>query len=327
MSRNVSPFKIGLLILVCGSIGLASLIWLGASHLFEKKTTYVSYFDESVKGLQKDAVVNFRGVGVGRVTAIRLGPDGRLIEVLMGLDPKFHVQNSFAIQLREQGLTGLRYLEIDTAPPNIAQLTPSITFQVQYPLIPSYPSDIAQLKSALETIYAKVTALDIKSLTTGWTEVAQHINTILVQFEGAIQPQDWRDTVKSLKKTAQESAAFMDRLKKSTSQAGMNKGFKDLAATLAATREATETLSKQLKALPPDSLSKISKDLEKTINAGGKLLSSTDQHVNDSAVSIQQSLQQLQILLSQLNALVQTLKDQPNRLLFSPKAPNPFERR
>ena len=327
MPRNVSPFKLGLFILICGSLALGTIIWLGASHYFEEKKIYVTYFGESVKGLQQDAVVNYRGVAVGRTAAIRLAPDGRLIEVLLYLDPGFKVDESIAIQLREQGLTGLRYLEIDTVSADVEPLTPRIDFPIQYPLIPSHPSEIQQLKNALETIYTKIMGLDLQNLTGNWTQAAQRLNAILAQLECAIEPGEWRDTMSAVKQTAEESAKFMSRLTGSASKEGMNKGFQDLASTLAASRQSTEALARQLKGLPPDSLNRLVKNWEQTITTGGNLFSSTDQRINESAVLIQQSLQQFQQLLTQLNALTQTLKEQPNRLIFAPAGPNPFERK
>ncbi len=109
MPHRVSSFRLGLLIIICGSVLLVTIIWLGASHFFEDNLVYVTYFDESVKGLQQDAIVNYRGVGVGRTVEIGLAPDGRLIMVVMHLNPEFRVDQSLAIQLREMGLTGLRY--------------------------------------------------------------------------------------------------------------------------------------------------------------------------------------------------------------------------
>jgi phospholipid/cholesterol/gamma-HCH transport system substrate-binding protein len=327
LARNISPFKLGLFVLICGSLALGAIIWLGASHYFEERKTYVTYFAESVKGLQTDAVVNYRGVGVGRTAAIQLAPDGRLIEVVMYLNPDFKVDESIAIQLREQGLTGLRYLEIDSAPADLERLTPEIDFPLRYPLIPSHPSEIQQLKTALETIYTKIMAMDLQSLTDNWTQAAQRINSILAQFEGGIEPEDWRATVRAVKDTAEESSRFMSRLTGAASEEGMKKGFKDLSATLVNSRQASEALARQLKGLPPDSLAKMTRNWEETLTSGGNLFSSTDQAINESAILLQQSLQQFQALLTQLSAIAQTLKEQPNRLIFPPNGSNPFERK
>jgi ABC-type transporter Mla subunit MlaD len=327
LSRNVSPFKLGLLILVCGSLGLITIIWVGASHYFEKRETYVSYFDESVKGLQKDAAVNYRGVAVGRVADIRLAPDGRLIEVLMDLRPDFKVDKSLSIQLRQQGLTGLSYLEIDSAQDNLKELTPSIDFPLHHPLIPSYPSEIKQLKSALEVLYGKVYAIDVESLSRNLNRTFELVGVVLQKVDQGIEPADWRDAVNAVRKAADDTSLFMERLGSASSGEGMAEGFKDLSATLKATRQASENLAKQLKDLPPGSLANLAKSLDKTLATGGAVFTGLDRRIDDSAAVLQQSLQQLNLLLGQLSALVQNLREQPNRILFPSNPPNPFERK
>lgn len=327
MARKISPFKLGLFILTCGTLSLVAVIWLGASHYFEKTKTYAAYFDESVKGLQKDATVNYRGVGVGRVAGIGLAPDGRLIEILMRLRPDFHIDPSLAIQLRAQGLTGLSYLEIDTAPENIEELTPKISFPVQYPVISSYPSELQQLKSALTDIYNKVTALDLKGLTTNWTQTAELVNSLLVRVQSAVEPEEWKATVGAIKKTAQESAELMGNLSSAAPRKDLQKSFKDLSATIEAARTATENLSRQMNGLPANSLADIAKDLDKTVKAGGTLFTGADRKLGESMALFQQDLQQLRTLLTQMNALVQTLKEQPNRVIFPSNEPDPFKRK
>ena len=134
MARTASPFRIGLFALICLALIAGAAIWLKAAFLFQKTKIYATYFDVSVKGLQKDAVINYRGVPVGRSMRWESHPDGRLIEVLMKLKADFKVDNTVAALLREQGMTGLRYLEIGAAPGDIEQFTPKITFPTKYPL-------------------------------------------------------------------------------------------------------------------------------------------------------------------------------------------------
>ena len=55
---------IGLFVIIGVSIGLITIIWLGAYKYFEKGGTYATYFDESVQGLQTDSTVKYRGVEV-----------------------------------------------------------------------------------------------------------------------------------------------------------------------------------------------------------------------------------------------------------------------
>ncbi len=57
MAQNRNYFLIGLFVTVGVMIGVAAVIWLGASKYFQKGSMYVTYFDESVQGLQTDSVV------------------------------------------------------------------------------------------------------------------------------------------------------------------------------------------------------------------------------------------------------------------------------
>ena len=327
MARNVNPFRLGLFILICGTIGVASVIWLGTSHLFESTKTYASYFDESVKGLQTDATINFRGVAVGRVTSIELAPDGRLIEVTMKLRSDFKLDPSLAIQLREQGLTGMRYLEIDTAPENLNKTTPEIHFTAKHAVIPSYPSEIVQLKSALQNVYDKLNSLDLKTLIDNWTRTADLVNTFVVRIDEAVDPREWKAAMKAIRQTAEGSSKFVNRLAKSTTDKGMKKGFDDLGATVEAGRKATEALSRQLGGLPPASLSGMVDRWDEAFKTGQSAITSLETQLGESNTLIQQNLQQLKLLLFQIHSLSQSLKEKPNQILFSPGEPDPFERK
>ena len=82
MARSKTPkFLIGLFITLGVSIGVATIIWVGASKYFEKGSRYVTYFNESVQGLQQDSAVKYRGVAVGRADGLG---SSRLVHGSMG---------------------------------------------------------------------------------------------------------------------------------------------------------------------------------------------------------------------------------------------------
>ncbi len=328
MPRTVSAYRIGIFAIICGIITAAGFIWIGAYSYFKDTRTYAAYFNESVKGLTKDAAVNYRGVAVGHVTSVGVAPDGSLIEVLVKLNSEFRIDETVAMQLRQQILTGLSYLEIDTAPDNIESLSPRITFPTKYPVIRTYPSEMAQLKFALQNLYEKFNTLDLQSLTKSWTKAGELASNLLTQFGAGEQTGDLKTTISNLRKTTESSAAILERLNKAANDAGMTKGFSDFSATLNATRVASENLARQLSSLPPDVLKQLSAQLGQTVTTGGTLFSGLSKHVGESSVLLEQNLQQLKILLSQLNALVQGLKEQPNRMVFpSKEQPDPFEKK
>ena len=329
MARTASPFRIGLFALICLALIAGSAIWLKATFFFRQTKIYATYFNVSVKGLQKDSVVNYRGVPVGRVYSLGIAPDGRLIEVLIKLPADFQVDNTLAARLREQGLTGLRYLEIDSAPEDIDQFTPKITFQTKYPCIRSYPSELDLLETEIHNLYLKFISLDLQGLTDSWKRTSGLFNNLLVQL-GAESPSggDLQETIASLKKASQDAAVLLERISGAASMERIAKGVQDLTATLASARQATDKLKRQLDALPPGTLKHLSDQFGETLQSGGTAFTNLRDRVNESASLLEHDLQQLAGVIAQLDSLVQSIKEQPNRLIFPGRQPEePFKKR
>jgi phospholipid/cholesterol/gamma-HCH transport system substrate-binding protein len=328
LSRNANPFRIGLFVLICGALILGAIAWVELAYRFENAKTYACYFDESITGLQQDAVINYRGVPVGRVYKVSIAPDGRLVEVLLKLKPDFRVDQTIAAQLRAQGLTGLSYLEIDKAPENVGQLTPKITFPPQYPLLQTQPSEFKQLKDDLQNLYTKFSEVDLTGLTESWTKTSQLMNNLLGELGADSQDKELKSTLTALRKAAQDTATLMERISKVATEQGLNQGFQDLRSTLAAARQATEILERQLKALPPDTLKHLSQKLGETVQAGSTVLADLNSKVGESNALLEKDLLHLKTLLADLNTLVQSLKEQPNRLIFPGKQQEePFKKK
>jgi ABC-type transporter Mla subunit MlaD len=69
----------------------------------KKTVPYVSYFDWSVSGLSPGGEVMYNGVLVGTVRSISIAPDGRLVQVLMEVDPLFVVDSEITACLTATG--------------------------------------------------------------------------------------------------------------------------------------------------------------------------------------------------------------------------------
>ena len=328
MARTASPFRIGLFALICLALIAGAAIWLKATFFFRQTKIYATYFNVSVKGLQKDSVVNYRGIPVGRIYSLGIAPDGRLIEVLMKLPADFQVDNTLAARLREQGLTGLRYLEIDSAPEDIDQFTPKITFPTKYPCIRSYPSELDMLETDLHNLYLRFMSLDLQGLADSWKKTSVLFNNLLVQL-GAESPSggDLQETIASVKKASQDFVVLLERISGAASKQRIEKGVQDLTATLASARQASDKLKRQLDALPPGTLKHLSDQFGETLQSGGTAFSDLRDRVNESANLLEQDLQQLGVVIAQLNSLVRSIKEQPNRLIFPGRQPEePFEK-
>ncbi|MGP8194680.1 MAG: MlaD family protein [Syntrophobacteraceae bacterium] len=258
---------------------------------------------------------------------MRIAPDGRLIEVLMKLQADFRVDNTIVAHLREQGLTGLRYLEIGSAPEDTEQLTPKIAFPTKYPFIRSYPSELDLLEIGLQNLYTKLISLDLEGLTNSWKQTSSLFNSLLAQL-GAESPGggDLKETITALKNTSKHSEALFERLSRAASRERIDQAMQDLTGTLASARKFSEQLRQQLDALPPGTLKGLSDQFGETLQSGGAAFSNLGTKVNESADLLESDLQQLGALIAQLNSLVRNVKEQPNRLIFPGKQPQePFK--
>ncbi|TMA48927.1 MAG: MCE family protein [Deltaproteobacteria bacterium] len=122
-------WKLGLFVLVAVGAMLGTLFWLGARRFRREAFPAISYFDESVQGLDVGSPVKFRGVTVGTVSDITIGPDHRHVQVTanmyvdalvrLGLRtgaPKSgeeFIAPNLRVQLASAGITGVRFIQTD----------------------------------------------------------------------------------------------------------------------------------------------------------------------------------------------------------------------
>jgi ABC-type transporter Mla subunit MlaD len=301
VSRNVSRFKLGLFVLICTAIAIGSLVWIGVGQLFQPGNTYVTFFDSSVEGLSRGAEVSYLGIKVGRVVSYGIAPDRKLIRVVLELSPDFKVDGSLAISLAQRGITGQRYLELGKAPAHIDQITPKVTFPVQYPVIPSRPGEVATVEQALKQLYQKIEEVDFEALAGAWTQAARDADAVLAD-------QDIQETLKNARKISEDLKRSMGFLGEKGGQEELKKSLSDLTRTLEATQKASEALARELGAIPQGSLAKLTKDMDRTVEAS------------------QEALFHLRQLITELKELAETLRQQPGKILTEPQEPEPFGR-
>ena len=164
MSTKKPVLTVGIFIIIGVIIGVSLLIWVGASKYFQKGTIYVTYFDESVQGLQIDSRVKYQGVDVGWVTKIGVAPDYRLVEVTMKIDFKGDLVNDTVAKLEAAGITGIVFVGLERKKPQYANLAPRIEFPTQHPVIPSMPSDIQKIFSVINSTMEKANQIDFKGI-------------------------------------------------------------------------------------------------------------------------------------------------------------------
>ncbi|MCX5888783.1 MAG: MlaD family protein [Deltaproteobacteria bacterium] len=176
MAGKTSKFMVGLFVSLGIIIIVVAIIWVGATKYFEKGNLYVTYFNESVQGLQKDSIVKYRGVEVGRVEQISVAPDNHLIAVVMKINLRDkNLPETTIAQLKMAGITGMVFVELDRLKAGELDLAPKVSFPSEYPIIPSHPSEIAKIMTGLNSVVEKFNQLDTQAVFSQFKSTAAEI--------------------------------------------------------------------------------------------------------------------------------------------------------
>jgi ABC-type transporter Mla subunit MlaD len=85
VTAPASRWKLGLFVVASSALGIAGIAFVGANELRRSAHSAYAYFDEALTGLEEGSPVKFRGVTIGVVQRIRVGPDKKHLEVQAAL--------------------------------------------------------------------------------------------------------------------------------------------------------------------------------------------------------------------------------------------------
>jgi ABC-type transporter Mla subunit MlaD len=162
MTTEANKLKVGAFLIAGFFLFCGALVWIGAAHVFEQSKGYVTYFDETVNGLDIGSPVKYRGVPVGRVAAIGVAPDGKLVEVAMDLHEGFRVEPALRASVVTSGITGVSVIDIGFARSGVS--SPALPFTPPERFIPSQPSVLTAFTGVLVDIASGLREADIPGL-------------------------------------------------------------------------------------------------------------------------------------------------------------------
>ena len=113
MASQKTKFTVGLFLITGTGLFLLTVIWMGVSHFLQEGQYYVTYFNESVQGLEKDSPVKYQGVPIGRVESIEVAPDEKLIQVTLKIESGQKLDKDTVAQLKLVGITGSIFVELN----------------------------------------------------------------------------------------------------------------------------------------------------------------------------------------------------------------------
>jgi phospholipid/cholesterol/gamma-HCH transport system substrate-binding protein len=303
MARRVSTFTIGLFVTIGIILGVSVIVWIGASQYFEKGTMYVTYFDESVQGLQRDSSVKYRGVEVGRIVKIGVAPDNKLIEVVMKINLKDDLARNTVTQLKAVGITGIVFVELDQQQPEAMRLSPQISFAAAYPVIPSRPSETKQILSGIYEVIDKINDVDFQGISDKIKSTVQSADDF---FAGA--------QTKRIMSNLDSSTAALDksmkRLENIIADGNLGGAIAEARQALAEARSLISTMNTEVKNMR----------LKDTAAKANQVMDALGRTARTSAVDIQTATENLRRASESLDRLLERIEANPSDLLFSKPA-------
>jgi MlaD protein len=194
MSAPARHWRLGAFVLLVATAVVAAAIGLGDWSTHPRTTEFVTYFDESVGGLESGAHVTFRGVVVGSVARIAIAPDHRHVEVTYGLYddalprmgigavPRDHRKSYVAppelrAQIGGNGLTGVRNVSIDLFDPR-THPAPALSFAVPPAYVPATRSTLDSLEDVLTTA-----SWHLPELVEALVQDSRRVDAVLAELE------------------------------------------------------------------------------------------------------------------------------------------------
>ncbi len=304
MIKKKTYFLVGFFVLAGTLIAVGTIIWLGASQYFKKGDRFVTYFDESVQGLQVDSSVKYRGVDIGMVEKIGVAPDFRLIEVVMKINFSGDAANKTIAKLKMAGITGIVYVELDHRKRGDIERTPQINFEPDYPLIPSNPSEIQEIVSGVDDVVKKINKVDFKAIS---DELVAATASVKEFFSG----KKMTKIITNLENMTDTLADSADKLSKMIGDGRADEIITDARDTI---REAKATIKKIKEEL--DSMK-----LAETTARTNRLIGDLSRRSKVITTEIQVTSENLRRASENLDLLIDRLKADPSDILFSDPPP------
>lgn len=334
MASQKAKFSVGLFVLAGVGIALAGILWIGMTSLFQEGERYVTYFNESVQGLDVDSPVKYRGVSVGRVEKIGVAPDSKLIEVVLKIESGQELEEGIVAQLKNVGITGLMFVELDQQEPGKPVRSPKLDFPTKHKVLPSKPSDISELLKGIDDVIKQFKSFDLKGISDKLKgtldktmEALGKVEQAIVDAEvktisGGIQetlsdvnhilnPDRWNRIILSMEEAVVTVNQLLQDAGRTVSTAGGA-----VARVDGIVRDKREVIVEAL-----DEFGQAMVQANRFLKQGTRLAGNADASVVELRRYLVYTAQHLERASENLTRLTETLADQPSELLFGDPPP------
>lgn len=157
MNNRVNYSLIGFFVVFSLSLMIGFGYWLLKPSEENEMQKYIIYFDESVLGLNLDAPVKYRGIGVGKVVRLRINPENpQQVEALIDVLKTTPIKTSTVAKLTSHGITGLSYINLSFT--DMESETLKASKYDEYPVIKTIPSLFNKIESTFGNFSDNISA-------------------------------------------------------------------------------------------------------------------------------------------------------------------------
>lgn len=317
MSAPTNHWKLGLFVVVGVVLTLTTVAVLGARSLRKEVSRYVSYFDESVQGLEAGSPIKFRGVTIGTVGKIDIAQDHRHVEVTselgvaelnrLGLNittgpindttrKKLDVATDLRVQLASAGLTGVKFLQLDffvvaDNPP------PVLTFPVPENYIPAAASTMKNIEDSLVRTMNR-----LPEIADQMSAILVKVDTVLADVHDKRIPEQMTMTLTNTNNLILDARKKLDGVKADKISDGAEK-------TLVGLNETVTRMNRMLASIDGD------KGLLVSLGHASDAIGDTAHNADGVGADLQDTLKSVQDAAKSIHKLADALEKEPDMLV------------
>ena len=325
MQNTKLYFRIGLLATLSIIFLVGTMFFLGLADEFADRIHFVTTFSESVQGLSQGAAVKYKGVPIGNADKITILPESHTIRVDMRIDTNVFSgspdvsnalerrekiieffrkakQNGLCCFLELNGITGLRYIEMNYKNPaqqRKVKLPEIVEKDVIY--FPSAPNTFNNIVDAVRVSLDKIAQIDIAGIT-------RNLNDNLIALNSILSDPVLKRAIERLDNISHNTETITRSFSENFTADELEKLLSGVDRSLTSISEAAQNLNRKIAEVEPGKLSQRAENIMQSANNALSAL-------REDSVDVMKVVQQINTTVQNINLLVEELKRDPSALI------------
>ena len=251
-----------------------------------------------------DSAIKYRGVDIGKVQSIDVAPDYRLIEVIMKIELEGDLQNQTIASLKTAGITGIVFVELDRLSAGELANSPKLTFQPNYPVIPSRRSEISRFLADTSYIMQNIKDIDFKG-------ISDQLKNTTHAIENFLEGKRINNIMASLESTAANLDETIAKINKTVAEGKVDRVVNETLGILSEARQLIGQARSEINGL----------NLREKAERTDAILKDIDKKTKTITSNLQDTSENLRATSENLQKLSDSLNRDPSDLIFRKPAP------